>query len=517
MSASLPPFLVILFASTVILLLLRPKKRQTPYPPGPLPKPIVGNAFDIPVKKPWVKYLDLSKKYDSDIIHFSVMNTHIIVLNRKKDITELLEKRSTIYSDRPSFPIIKLIGADDLTALIQYGNNWRKQRKLFRECLGQKVIPSYEHFQTEKVQLMLELLLNDPKEFMEHCKWLSTAVTLATTFGYDVIPGQNNDRFVKIAEEAAGRMAKLIVPGGTLVNILPFLKHIPPWVPGASAQKEAAEIRKGMSAYKNEPFEYVVQNLVSGNSKECMLENLLQRRPNVGGAYEDEGPIKSMVVATYIAGVETSHIAQLIFFLTMALHPNEQKRAQEEIDRVVGTERLPTFRDRASLPYVGALVRETLRWRLALPLSVPRSTVSDDVHSGFYIPKGSIVVVNTWALTRDESVYPDPESFRPERFLNSDGTLNDDTMEYVFGFGRRICPGRFVADAVLWLVVATVLSTFNISKAKDENGVEIEIDPDAFTDSVTSSPLPFKCSIVPRSRQAEGLIRSLVGERTSNT
>ncbi|KAF8634127.1 hypothetical protein AX15_001059 [Amanita polypyramis BW_CC] len=175
--------------------------------------------------------------------------------------------------------------------------------------------------------------------------------------------------------------------------------------------------------------------------------------------------------------------------MAMALHPNEQKKAQEEIDRVVGTERLPTFSDRASLPYVEALFRETLRWRQALPLGIPRSTVDDDVYNGFYIPKGSIVIGSTWAFSRDESRYPDPEPFRPERFFNPDGTLNDDTVEYVFGFGRRICPGRFVANAVIWLIVATVLSSFNISKAKDENGVEIEIDPNALSDSFTRQVL----------------------------
>ncbi|KAF8630988.1 hypothetical protein AX15_002696 [Amanita polypyramis BW_CC] len=339
---------------------------------------------------------------------------------------------------------------------------------------------------------------------------------MGMTFGYELAPGQENDRFVELPEEATRLITKLILPGSTLVNVLPFLGYIPPWVPGASSQREAAEVKQILNVYRNEPFDYVLKNLATGNANDCMLVSLLQGRTKVDGVYEDEKILRDTIVTAYLGARLTTFAAQLNFFLAMALHPNEQKRAQEEIDRVVGTDRLPNLRDRASLPYVEALLRETLRWRLILPLGLPHSTVNDDVYNGFYIPKGTIVVPNVWALTRDESVYPDPESFKPERFFNPDGTLNNDTIEYAFGFGRRICPGRYMADAVLWLIVATVLSTFSISKEKDENGIEIEIDPNAFIETIISMPLPFKCSIVPRSPQAVGLIRDAVSENAGS-
>ncbi|KAF8628133.1 hypothetical protein AX15_004069 [Amanita polypyramis BW_CC] len=437
MPASFAPLLATLFASTAILMLLRQKKQEIPYPPGPPPKPMIGNVLDMSLEKPWVKYFDLSKRYNSDIIHLSVMNTHIIILHKMKDVVALMEKRSTVYSGRPLLPIFQLLGVGDLTPTIHYGNDWRKHRKLFRECLGKELVPSYEDIMQEKVALMLELLLNEPEEFREHCQWFGSAIVMGMAFGYDVVPGQKDDRFVKLAEETAQRVARLALPESTLINVLPFLGHIPPWVPGASTQKEAAEIRSDMKAYKNEPFDHVVRNLAAGNFKECMLANLLQHRTKVGEMYEDEEIIKNMIATTYMAGVETTQITQANFFLTMALHPSQQKRAQEEIDRVVGTERLPTFKDRASLPYVEALLREMLRWRLVLPLGIAHCTVDDDVYNGFYIPKGSIVLANCWGLTRDETKYPDPESFKPERFLNPDGTLNDDNMELIFGFGRR--------------------------------------------------------------------------------
>ena len=81
------------------------------------------------------------------------------------------------------------------------------------------------------------------------------------------------------------------------------------------------------------------------------------------------------------------------------------------------------------------------------------------------------------AILHDPERYPDPEEFKPERFLNEDGTVRDDpTLALVFGVGKRICPGRHLVDATLFIVAASVLSTFNVTKAKDESGNEIPVN-----------------------------------------
>lgn len=84
------------------------------------------------------------------------------------------------------------------------------------------------------------------------------------------------------------------------------------------------------------------------------------------------------------------------FFLAMTLHPEVQKKAQDEIDRVVGSDRFPSFSDRANLPYVDAIVKEVLRWNPVAPLSLPHTTIEDDMFEGYYIPKGTIVLANIW-------------------------------------------------------------------------------------------------------------------------
>ncbi|KAG2134906.1 cytochrome P450 [Suillus bovinus] len=176
-----------------------------------------------------------------------------------------------------------------------------------------------------------------------------------------------------------------------------------------------------------------------------------------------------------------------------------QKRAQAEIDSVVGRERLPTFEDKASLPYIEAIVRETLRWEPVVPLGVPHAASSDDVYNGYFIPKGTIITYNTWGITRDEKRYSDASRFIPERFINNDGGLtDDDPAQYIFGLGRRRCPGRYTADSSTWSAIVTMLATLDISSAKDDQGKAISFAP-TFIAGVIRCPEIFPCSISKRS------------------
>ena len=142
------------------------------------------------------------------------------------------------------------------------------------------------------------------------------------------------------------------------------------------------------------------------------------------------------------------------------MHPDAQKKAQEELDRVVGHNRLPEFEDRPSLPYTAALLKEVTRWHVGTPIGLPHRTTADDNYNGYFIPAGTIVMPNLWcvvsfptqgcagcltcaprrSLAHNTELFPEPEKFVPERFLNADGELDptkEDLTGFVFGFGRR--------------------------------------------------------------------------------
>jgi len=175
----------------------------------------------------------------------------------------------------------------------------------------------------------------------------------------------------------------------------------------------------------------------------------------------------------------------------MMNHPEVQRHAQAKIDSVVGRQRLPNFEDRASLPYVDAILRETMRLHPVMPIGGPHATTEDDVYQGHYIPQGATIVVNVWGILRNEKKYPNPDMFMPERFLLEDGTLNDDNISCVFGFGRRICPGRHVAGASLWSAMVCILALFKIEKTEGSDKVK-------WATGLSSHPLSFPCKIVPR-------------------
>jgi len=404
-----------------------------------------------------------------------------------------------------------LMKTRDLTPALPYGSVWRGQRKILQEGLKREAVHSYHHVLSDKVRALLSRLVEDPAEYREHLKMLPVSAIMAVSFGYEVMTDRENDRFVQLPEFVGSRGAELVLPGVTLLNLFPLLMQVPSWFPGASMQRRAVQIGEAMTEHRNGPFEYVKCKMAAGASEDCILARILESRVESDGSDSDEDEVLKDAMATiYIAGVDTVWSVLTTFVFAMALHPLVQKRALEEIHTVVGSDRLPTFDDRVSLPYIEGLYREVLRWRPVTPIGFPHTSIADDIYKGFYFPKGSLVMPNVWAITRDEAVYPDPEAFKPERFLEEDGSLNHDDVGYVYGFGRRLCPGIHFADATVWLAIASVLSMFKISKSHDENGNEIDIDEYACTDSFISHPVPFQCSIVPRSPKADTLSRNKV-------
>ncbi|KAJ6512839.1 cytochrome P450 [Mycena sanguinolenta] len=476
------------------------QRRHRPFPPGPSPYPLVGNFCDIPTKLPWLTYTKWGLQYDSDIVHASVLGQHIVVLNSVKAATELFEKRAQLYSSRPALTMVKLMGWEFNFGLLPWGDKWREYRKMFQQHFRPDASRSYRPIQMKKVHLLLQELLSSPQEFREHLKTLAAATIMATLYGYEVQP--TDDHFVALSENVMQRLADSFFPGAVAVNTFPILRYLPSWMPGGDFQRFAAECRQMIKEMREAPFNFVKQNMRDGMDSTSVVARLLE-----SDRY-DEVAIQDVAGTAYPAGADTTVSSLASFFLAMALYPDIQKKAQTEIDTVIGTTRLPEFGDRSSLPFVEALYREVMRWRPVAPLGVAHASTADDVYSGYFIPKGTTVISNIWAMTRDESVYPEPERFNPDRFFTADGKLTDDDTILAFGFGRRICVGRHNADATLWAAFVCILSTFTIAKAKDDSGKEIEIDPDFYSDGLISHPQPFACSIIPRSETTKRLVQA---------
>jgi len=251
---------------------------------------------------------------------------------------------------------------------------------------------------------------------------------------------------------------------------------------------------------REEPFAQVKSEIASGVATPSITSTLLE------GDDVNEEDVMWVAAAMYSAGADTTSSSLITFMLIMTLHPEIQKKAQEEVDRAVGPNRLPTFEDRDNLPYLECIIKEVLRWYPVAPFGIPHRLMEDDCYEGHWIPADSTILPNLWAMSRDETMYKNPETFFPERFEGDAGKELLDPRSFIFGFGRRRCVGLHFADASLYIAFAYILATFNITKVRDENGREIEPDV-KFNSGMLNHVDPWQCEIRPRSSRAIGLIR----------
>ncbi|TCD67842.1 hypothetical protein EIP91_011904 [Steccherinum ochraceum] len=176
---------------------------------------------------------------------------------------------------------------------------------------------------------------------------------------------------------------------------------------------------------------------------------------------------------------------------------------QAEIDAVVGHDRVPNFEDMKSLPFTAAFALEVHRWRPIFPMSINHRALKDVVWNGYVIPAGATVTGIAWSILHDPDVFPDPEEFKPSRWLASDGRLREDLKHFDFGFGRRVCPGVHVAERSLQMATAQLLWACSISQDPTN-----PIDTSGFMDSPVAHPLPFKAKFTPRIENVQRIIES---------
>ncbi|KAG1762788.1 cytochrome P450 [Suillus occidentalis] len=427
-----------IFLSFVALTALRQliKKRQNnpPLPPGPVPLPLIGNILSVNSLEPWLTYTEWCAEY-GDMIFLRILNEEMVVVNSQPIAEALLDKRSRIYSDRPYLATLEPYGWSVNFGFIAYGDEWRLCRRLFHQTFRPESAVKFRPMQIKRACEMVVNLIDDPQHFHHH-------------FATSILVISCDDPMVQIVIDALIPGLTLLIPERSLLlRTFPFLLNVPDWCWGSSIKRGARSSLERVTRMKNVPFQYVLQH--------------------------------------------TTAATLMVFVLAMVLNPHVQKRAQAEIDAFIGRDRLPTFEDRASLPYIDAIVRETFKWEPVVPLGVPHAASSDDVYNGYFIPKGAIITHNTWGITRDEKRYPDASRFIPERFIDGEGALTrDDPAEYIFGLGRRICP----ADASTWSAIVTMLATLDISSARDDQGKVISFTPE-FIAGVVRCPAIFPCSI----------------------
>ncbi|KAF6744930.1 cytochrome P450 [Ephemerocybe angulata] len=472
-----------------------------PYPPGPKGYPLINNVLDVPLERPWEGYEKLSRQY-GDIMFFKIFGRPMLILSSERRVKDLFEKQATIYSGKPySVMLNDLLQFKHFFAILDYGASWRKHRKAFHQHFDSNVLPKY-HLKLKKYTERFLVALSEGEDLSEASRNAIAGLGIAILYGVDV--KSVHDPFISDALLIGDAFKAAGVPGKFLVETLPFLRYVPSWVPGAGFQRWASYYREASLRLLNNPFQFVWNRHKAAEAKECIATALIDQFPenDPDQLHEDSIVARNVCAMTHLAAVDTTHASSQGFFFAMLLYPEVQKAAQEELDRVVGPGVIPDINQSSELPYINAIVKELLRWLTVMPLALPHLVKEDHVYDGYFIPKGTTVFGNAWAMMHDPEVYEDPMVFKPERYLK-DGKLKLDAPEPLagFGFGRRICPGRYLAIEILFSLVSSTLTLYNILPPKDDLGNPVVSEP-RFAGGAMMKPEPFNALFEPRSVQA---------------
>ncbi|KAK5994481.1 Cytochrome P450 monooxygenase CLM2 [Cladobotryum mycophilum] len=484
-------------------------------PPGPKPLPILGNIFDMPPNgvpefQHWLTHKD---KY-GPISSVSVMGQTIVILHDREAADNLLNKQSLKSSGRPSTVFAsELCGFGGILALRQCDSGHRRQRKLIHQVLGtNEAVAQFGNLQRDEMQRFLWRTLEQPETLFQHLPRKTGAAILKMTYGYSV-ERNKPDPLVALIDGMINNMSLASVPLSWMVDVIPALRHLPDDFPGASFKETAKLWKKGVEEVIDTPYSFVRRRMAAGDHRPSFLNRLLEEYSGDGKestlSPEEELNIKFAAANMYIGGTTTSADTLKGLILAMTMFPEVQRKGQEEIDRVIGTDRLPQFEDRDNLPYIESIVKETLRWLPIGPLAVPHKTSEEMEYNGYTIPSGAMIMPSIWWFLHDPAVYRDPSSFDPDRYLEPRN--EPDPKPLAFGYGRRVCPGRYVADASIFILAAQMLSVFNIGRALDSYGREIRPELKVIP-GIVASVVDFPYKITPRSEQKAELVRRIGSE-----
>ncbi|KAF8991172.1 cytochrome P450 [Cyathus striatus] len=445
--------------------------------------PFFGNLHQLRTA-PWFKFLHWTERY-GPIFYINVCGQDAVVLGTHEIVSDLLEHRAGNYSDRPvNVVAYELLTGGMAFALSHHTEMWRKMRRAAHEALNNQVAKKYQFMQERESSILLQQLLHAPTLLENHLKRANSSLLVSVLYGKMPIT-DSLDPLVQTINYATERVLVAAAPGEFLVEYLPWMMKLPKWM--CKWRRDAERDYKEYTKLFTDLYEDVESRLKNGDSASSVAENII---------YSPNNADLSQLEKSWLLDIEQ----MLWFFVSMIVHPEAQKKAQEQIDQVVGRGRLPTFRDIESLPYIRAIIKEVMRWRGVGPLGIPHRTSEDDVYNGYFIPKGTVCIVNTWGLNHDKKVYgEDADFFRPERHLIVDDKLKEDGHS-TYGFGRRGCVGKHVANNSMFIQAARILWAFNI-------GLNNPLDPDKYIhDGLMIRPELFECSLTPRFPEVSEII-----------
>nr|AEA06595.1 flavonoid 3'-hydroxylase [Chromolaena odorata] len=488
-----------------LLLNLRPRHSKR-LPPGPSPWPIVGNLPHLGTI-PHHSLAALAKKY-GPLMHLRLGFVDVVVAASASVAAQFLKTHDANFASRPPNSGAKHIAYNyhDLV-FAPYGPRWRMLRKICSVHLfSTKALDDFRHIRQEEVAILTRVLVGAGESTVKLGQLLNVCTTnaLARVMLGRRVFGDGSGTGDPKADEFKDMVVELMVLAGEF-NIGDFIPALD-WLDLQGVTKKMKKLHTRFDSFLNT----ILEEHKTGNNGD-LLSTLIALKDDAdeeGGKLSDI-EIKALLLNLFAAGTDTSSSTVEWAIAELIRQPQLLKQAQEEIDTIVGRDRLVTELDLSQLTFLQAIVKETFRLHPSTPLSLPRVSSDDCEVSGYHIPKGSTLLVNVWGIARDPEVWTDPLEFRPTRFLpggekpNVDVRGND--FEVIpFGAGRRICVGISLGLRMVQLLVATLVQTFDWELAKGLEPEKLNMDETYGLTLQRAEPL----MVHPKSRLAHHVCKS---------
>ncbi|KAH8982499.1 cytochrome P450 [Lactarius akahatsu] len=458
-----------------------------------------------------------------ELMYLSVFGQGILVVNSQRVAVDLLEKRSNIYSDRPRYISFNEFLTENLTfAFTGYGDLYATRHSVFFLRLfpidgaGSGVLQwkasrnlSYQTSTPSRVvkAIMLALSLMKSSLMKKHFQRHAWSIILSINYHLPPVESEDDPVIVGVVNHVE-RAARELRPGARLVEYFPWMRYVPSRF---AKWKRDAQYWFIQDSLRHEPLlSKVADDLAKGIDQPSFGATLIK---NQGKYHLSERERAWLVGDMLSAGGNTTSTTLHWWLLALLAHPEVQVLAQAELDEVVGCARPPTFADLPSLPYIRAMVKEALRWSPTAPFGVPRASSADDWYEGMFIPKGTIIFPNMRVINFETAVFGvDSARFNPARYLDEKGRVKvvmegREEGHMTFGYGRRVCPGRLVAEGTLGIDFATLLWALRFERPEGAQG-ELDVHTLVHTGiGANGHPAPFECKAVPRFAEAEVLLK----------
>ncbi|XP_067675268.1 cytochrome P450 2J4-like [Haliotis asinina] len=486
-----PTWLLVAVVSILVLWLGTRKPQHLP--PGPPTLPLIGNILTLAGGDVRSIFQKLRKRY-GDVFSLYFGNRLVIVFNGYETLKEAFVKYGDDFSDRPKGLVYEEY-SKRMGVVNSGGETWKVQRKfslsVLRDLgLGKNVMETRIH---EEVMSCLDAIMSKGgAPFDIHCIIHTSVCNVISSLSFGK-RFEHDDPEFRTYMDAVNEGMKLV--GGTsLGHFFPYLKYCPgdPLKLGVLATNDKVVrdfIQKQIALHRTDPLLQQADDFVNAYIQEIDRQETL----NVENTTFFNDMLVGIIIEFFVAGTETTATTLRWALLYLCLHPEIQEKAQLELDQYFEKDHQLSMSDRRCLPFMEALIMEVQRLADVVPFSVPHAPPNTTQFRGFTIPENTMLLPNISSVLSDPDLWRDPETFRPERFLDDNGGVRREEEIIPFFMGRRICLGESLARMELFLFLASMLKTFTFRLPEGEPPPDLE-----GILGITRTPQPFQIIATPR-------------------